>query len=157
MDHTKVGVRIGNERNVMIRLARCCRPVPGDRIIGFVSRGRGIIVHREGCPNLKGIQDFEERRMEVEWETTTAKYTSSLTVKAHYRADLFSEIEGAIRKHGGHLISGSLNETERGDLDGLFTIEMDRPADLKKITRSIRTIPAIIHLQKTRSGQDTEF
>ena len=62
--------------------------------------------------------------------------------------DLFSEIEGAIRKHQGHLISGSINETDRGDMEGFFTVEMNHPDDFKKIAKSIRSIPDILNIQK---------
>ena len=150
MDSTKIGVSINKDRNIMIHLAGCCNPTPGDRIIGFISRGRGIIVHREDCNNLGGIQDFNERKIDVEWENYSDKATESFRVNARYVADLFSEIEGAIRKHNGHLISGSINETDRGELEGYFTVEMNRPDDYKKIAKSIRTIPSVLNIQKEK-------
>ncbi len=148
MDTSKIGVSIDKERNIMIHLAGCCNPTPGDRIIGFISRGRGIIVHRDDCSNLKGINDFDERKIDVEWENYSDKATQRFKVNARYVADLFSEIEGAIRKYSGHLISGSINETDRGDLEGFFTVEMNRPDDYKKIAKSIRTIPSVLNIQK---------
>ena len=150
MDSKKIGVSINKDRNVMIHLAGCCNPIPGDRIIGFISRGRGIIVHREDCSNLGGIQDFDERKIDVEWENYSDKATESFRVNARYVVDLFSEIEGAIRKHSGHLISGSINETDRGELEGFFTVEMNRPDDYKKIAKSIRTIPSVLNIQKEK-------
>ncbi len=148
MDTSKIGVSINKDRNVMIHLAGCCNPTPGDRIIGFISRGRGIIVHRDDCSNLKGINDFDDRKIDVEWENYSDKATQRFKVNARYVADLFSEIEGAIRKHSGHLISGSINETDRGDLEGFFTVEMNRADDYKKIAKSIRTIPSVLNIQK---------
>jgi len=148
MDTTKIGISIDKEKNILIHLAGCCNPTPGDQIIGFISRGRGIIVHREDCLNLKGIIDFEERKIDVEWENYSDKATQSFKVGARYIPDLFSEIEGAIRKHNGHLISGSINETDRGDLEGIFTVEMNKIEDFKKIAKSIRTIPSVLNIQK---------
>ncbi len=148
MDTTKVGVSIDNERNIMIRLAQCCNPTPGDEIIGFVSRGRGIIVHKADCRNLKGINEFETRKIEVTWENYSSKATQRFRVMARNVPDLFSEIEGAIRKYQGHLISGSISETDRGDLEGFFTVEMNRSEDFKKIAKSIRSIPDILNVQK---------
>ena len=72
---TKVGVRIGDERNLMIRIARCCSPASGDSIVGYVSRGRGIIVHKASCPNLQYIHDFQERHIDVQWETVSPRAT----------------------------------------------------------------------------------
>ncbi len=150
MDHQKVGVSINRERNLMIHLAGCCKPAPGDRIIGFISRGRGIIVHKSDCSNLQGIHDFEERKIHVEWENWSNKAIESFRVNARNVPDLFSELEGAIRKQGGHLVSGSITETDRGDLEGFFSVEMNRIEDYKKIAKNIRAIPAVMNIQKEK-------
>jgi len=63
-------VRIGDEKNIMIRFARCCNPAPGDLITGYVSRGRGIIIHRQKCANLVNIPEVEKRKIAAEWEST---------------------------------------------------------------------------------------
>jgi len=154
LDKTKVGITIDNERNMMINLAKCCNPTTGDEIIGFVSRGRGIIVHKSNCSNLKNIKEFDQRKVHVEWETVSSKYTQRYKIHSKYRTDLFSEIEGAIRKNKGHLISGSLDETERGDLLGFFTVELEQMEDAKKVSKSIRAIPAVMNVQKVQSLQN---
>ena len=150
-DTGKVGVTIGKERNMMIKISQCCSPSPGDRIIGYISRGRGIVVHSMNCPNLRGIDDFEDRRIHVEWETAVSRTTQRFRIHARYTHDLFSEIEGSIRKYGGHLISGSLDENERGDLDGYFTVEMESGDDFKKISKSVRSIPTVLSLAKVQN------
>jgi GTP pyrophosphokinase len=147
MDRAKVAFRIGNENNMMISIAKCCNPTNGDDIIGYVSRGRGIIVHRRDCPNLAHISDFENRSIEVEWETATPKETRRFRVTSKMTSDLFSEIEGAVRKYHGHLIEGKLEEDERGNLRGNFTMELDRADDFKKVMKSIRTIPSVLNIQ----------
>ncbi len=147
MDRAKVAFRIGNEDNMMISIAKCCTPSHGDDIIGYVSRGRGIIVHRRDCPNLKHISDFENRSIEVEWETSTPKETRRFRVTSKMTSDLFSEIEGAVRKYHGHLIEGKLEENEQGYLSGNFTMELDKADDFKKVMKSIRTVPSVINIQ----------
>ena len=127
LDTSKVGVAVGSERNTLIKISRCCSPAPGDRITGYISRGRGIIVHKSTCSNLKGIEDLEDRCVHVEWETSSHKSIQRFRVHARYTADLFSEIEGSIRKHQGHLIAGGLEETERGDLEGFFHHRNGKP------------------------------
>ena len=154
LDTTKVGITIGTERNMMIKISKCCSPAPGDSIIGYVSRGRGIVVHKVDCPNLKGIDDFEDRRIHVEWETSSARSTQRFRIHSRYTHDLFSEIEGAIRKYRGHLISGSLDETERGDLEGFFTVEMEQREDYKKISKSIRAIPTVLSISRVENFQN---
>lgn len=148
-DREKVGVRVGDERNVMIRFAKCCNPTTGDPIIGYVSRGRGIIVHKKQCPNLKHIEDLNERTMEVEWETVSPKATRRFRVTAKKTNDLFSEIEGAVRKYHGHLIEGKIEEMDNGNLDAAFTMELERRDDFKKVMKSIRTVPAVLNIKNT--------
>jgi GTP pyrophosphokinase len=147
VDRAKVAFRIGNEKNMMISIARCCNPSTGDDIIGYVSRGRGIIVHRRDCPNLKHIQDFENRSIEVEWETASPKEVRHFRVTSRMTSDLFSEIEGAVRKYRGHLIEGRLEEDERGNLSGRFSMELEEKDDYKKVMKSIRTIPSVLNIQ----------
>ena len=152
-----MGVTIGDERNMMIKISQCCSPSPGDRIIGYISRGRGIIVHKVDCPNLKGIEDFEERRIHVDWETASSRFTQRFRIHSRYTHDLFSEIEGAIRKYRGHLISGSLDETERGDFEGFFTVEMESREDFKKISKSVRAIPTVLSIAKVQNFQNRYY
>jgi GTP pyrophosphokinase len=140
-------VRVADEKNMMIRFAKCCNPVTGDPIIGYVSRGRGIIVHRQNCGNLINIPDFAERKIETEWENAAALLVKRFKVEARVSADLFSEIEGAVRKYQGHLIEGRLEETGDDHLTGFFTMQMERQEDLKRILKNIRGIPAVYSIR----------
>ncbi len=149
LDGAKFVFRIGNERNLMISLARCCNPSTGDDIIGYSSRGRGIVVHRKDCPNLAHIPDFQERNIEVEWEAFSPKVVKRFRVRSKVTYDLFSEIEGAIKKYKGHLIEGKLEDDPQGNLAGFFTIELEKADDYRKILKSIRAIPSIINIQST--------
>jgi GTP pyrophosphokinase len=135
-------VRVEDEKNMMIRFAKCCKPVAGDPILGYVSRGRGIIIHRKNCSNLANISDFAERRIETEWENS-GDLVKRFKVEARLSADLFSEIEGAARKLQGHLIEGRLEETAPGHLTGFFTLSLEHPEDLKRAMKNIRGIPAV--------------
>ncbi|MDC7124008.1 MAG: RelA/SpoT family protein [Spirochaetales bacterium] len=147
VDSSKVSFKIGDEKNMMISLANCCKPTTGDSIIGYVSRGRGIIVHRTDCPNLKNINEFKERSVIVEWEAVSPTASRRFEVTSKITNDLFSEIEGSIRKFGGHLIEGKLEENDKGNLKGNFTMEMTKGVDYKQILKSIRTIPSVINIR----------
>jgi GTP pyrophosphokinase len=137
-----VQVRVEDEKNMMIHFAKCCNPVAGDPIVGYVSRGRGIIVHRKNCSNLTNIRDFAERRIETEWENGSA-LIRRFKIEARLSADLFSEIEGAVRKQQGHLIEGRLEETAAHHMTGFFTMSLERPEDIKRVMKNIRGIPAV--------------
>lgn len=143
----RAGVAIGGEKNTMIRIAGCCRPVTGDRIVGYVSRGRGIIVHREDCTTVKAIADFAERRIDVSWEVNAPFVTARYRVLARRTADIFSEMEAAVHKFRGRLREGRLDEQGDGTLAGFFTMEVDTKEDLKRIAKSIRGLPSVISLE----------
>jgi GTP pyrophosphokinase len=146
MDQSRLTFKVGDEKNIMISLAQCCNPRRGDAIIGYVSRGRGIIVHRKDCRNLKHMTEIKERSIEVEWETAVPKLTRRFRVVSRITQDLFAEIEGAIRKYHGHLIEGRLDDGEQERLIGSFTMEVANEEDFKRVVKSIKSVPSIISI-----------
>jgi GTP pyrophosphokinase len=155
-DEQVLQVRVEDEKNLMIRFARCCRPVTGDPIIGYISRGRGIIIHRRNCSNLANIPDFEERKIEAEWENAVSVLVKRFKIEAKLRTSLFSEIEGAVRKHQGHLIEGRLEETTANRLTGFFTMQLESPDSLKRVIRNIRGIPGLYSIHELSGGENHE-
>ena len=141
-------VRIEDEKNMMVRYARCCSPVTGDEIVGYVSRGRGIIIHRKNCSSLSNNPEFEKRKIEAEWENSRCALVKRFKIEAKFTANLFSEIEGAIQRRKGHLIEGRLEKTGTNSLAGFFTIQLAHADDLKTVIKNIRGIPGIINIQQ---------
>jgi len=144
----KAGVAIGGARGLVIRIAGCCRPVTGDPIAGYVSRGRGIIVHRADCRTLAAIPDFSERGIEVHWEAMTPFVTARFRLTARRSADLFSEIEAAVRKFRGHLREGKLGERGDGAYEGSFTMEVEKAEDVEKVIKAVRSVPAVLTIER---------
>jgi len=144
----KAGVSVGGMRNMMIRIAGCCKPVTGDRIVGYVSRGRGIIVHREDCRSLSTIADFEERRIDVKWEEEAINTTARYRVTTKQSADIFSEIEATIKKCAGRLKEGKLGERGDGTLSGFFILEVDSRDNLRRAAKALRTLPSILSIEE---------
>jgi GTP pyrophosphokinase len=140
-------VKVEDEKNMMIRFAKCCRPITGDPIIGYVSRGRGITVHRKNCRNLANIPDFAERKIETQWENPGSTLVRRFRIEAKMSADLFSEIEGVLRKYQGHLVEGRLEETSPHRLTGFFTVQLESAEDYKKVLKSLRGIPPVFSIQ----------
>lgn len=151
INQSKANLVVGKQKNLMISLAQCCNPKAGDEIVGYVSRGRGIIVHRVDCPNLKNMTEVNERSISVQWETDTGTIVRRFRVTSKRTLDLFSEIEGAIKKYKGHLIEGRLNDTDDGQLVGNFTMEIDKEESFSKIVKSLRAIPNIIQISQILS------
>ncbi len=145
-DSSKAGLSISGAGNLMVRFAACCKPAVGERIVGYVSRGRGIIVHRSSCKNLANIREFSERRVEVSWETAPG-LTRRYHVTGKRVLDLFSEIENAVRKHGGRLIEGRL-EDGLESLSGNFTMAYPSAEDARTSERNLRHVPSILKIKR---------
>ncbi len=139
----RTGIKVGDERNLMIRFANCCEPVVGDDIIGYVSRGRGIMIHRRNCSNLGNISDLAERSLEVEWESISPRITKQIKIKAFHSGGLFGDIEGLVKKYKGHMISGKIDEAQGDYLEGNFSLEMPRATDFKKLIKELRSFKNI--------------
>lgn len=145
-DSSRAGISVTGADDLMIRFAACCKPAVGDRIVGYVSRGRGIIVHRASCKNLPGIPDFAERRVEVTWETAPT-LTRRYHVTGRRVLDLFSEIENAVRKHGGRLLEGRLEDGQDA-LSGVFTMAYPSAEDARTSERNLRHVPSILRIRR---------
>lgn len=148
----KAGVSVEGMRNLMIRIAGCCKPVTGDHIVGYVSRGRGVIVHRADCKSLATIADFPQRRIEVSWEDDALGLTVRYHVTTKKSFDIFSEIEATIRKFAGRLKEGKLGERGDDTLSGFFILELEHREDLKKVSRALRTLPSILSIEEESGG-----
>ena len=144
----RVGLAQGNDAGLLIQLARCCRPKPSDAIVGYVSRGRGIIVHRARCANAGNIGDFNERAVEVAWETPDPRQSYSFSVTAEPDARLYSEIERIIHKDGGKLLSGKLEENAEANLTGRFTIEVNSRRDYGRVVKHLKSLDAVKSLHR---------
>ena len=95
---------------------------------------------------MERIPEVDERLIDVEWETVSPKVTLRFRVTARRATDLFGEIEAAIRKLGGHLIEGRIEESDNDTLEAFFTVEIERRRELRRIETSIRAVPAVTTL-----------
>lgn len=138
-------------KDFLVRLARCCNPVPGDPIIGYITRGRGVTVHRLNCPVLQGYKD-KERFIEVSWERTVeASYPVGILIEGQDRPGLFADVTSVIAGLGANI----LNASARGRADGTAKIsilfEIHDLDELKKVTADIRRIKGISKVNRVFS------
>ncbi len=143
----RAGLSIDGAHNMLIRIAGCCRPVTGDPIVGYISRGRGVIIHRADCKTIAAVADFEQRKIEVRWEDAS-QCTARYRVSTKLVPDIFSEIESAVRKYSGRLREGKLGERGDGNLSGFFILEADSRDNLKKTSKALRGLPSILSLEE---------
>ena len=122
--HSSNGVVVKGVDDVLVRLSRCCNPVPGDDIIGFVTRGRGLSVHRADCPNAQALRSHPERIIEVSWETSPSKSTSyqvGVYLEAVDRMSLLRDVTATLADMGTNIVSSSSTTQRDGVVDTVLT------------------------------------
>jgi GTP pyrophosphokinase len=128
---------------MMIRYSQCCQPVPGDAVIGYITRGRGISIHRTDCPNVLNLAEHPERRIEIEWEAESQdRFFVRVVVEGDDRRGLLSDIANAITGTGTNIGSAEI-KTHDGGMTGSFVVEVQDLPHLKKVMRAIRNVNGV--------------
>ena len=118
------GIRVRGVENVLMRFGRCCSPLPGDRVIGYITQGRGVSIHRADCPNVQFLRAHSERVIEVEWEPAAdGVYQVEIEIEAIDRVGLLKDILAAISETKTNVVS--VNARVRKDKVGLVNIVLD--------------------------------
>jgi len=142
------GVRIQGLENMMVRYSQCCQPVPGDNVIGYITRGRGISVHRIDCPNVLNLSEHPERRIEIEWQAEAGdRFFVRLVIEGNDRRGLLSDIAAAITETGTNIRSADINAVE-GGMKGSFAVEVQDLTHLKKVMKAIRRVKGVIAVER---------
>ncbi len=151
------GVVVKGIDDVLVRLARCCNPVPGDQIIGFVTRGRGVSVHRTTCPNARELLDSPERIIDVEWEVgSKATYQVEIYVEALDRLRLLQEVTMAIAESGVNILSSSTTTHKDGIVDMRFLFEIGEMSRLDALLRDVRNVDGVFEARRMMPGESTQ-
>jgi GTP diphosphokinase / guanosine-3',5'-bis(diphosphate) 3'-diphosphatase len=139
------GVVVEGDADVWARLSRCCTPVPGDEITGFITRGHGVSVHRSNCANLRHLLDSEpERLVEVRWSPTEdSLFLVAVQVEALDRTGLLSDVTRAISDQHVNILSASVATTRDRVAVSKFTFEMGDPKHLGHVLRAVRAIDGV--------------
>jgi GTP pyrophosphokinase len=137
------GILIGGQNNLMVRFAECCNPIPGDYIVGFLTKGRGISVHRADCPHAKLFEGDAERTVEVNWDGGEhKKYYVTMNITGADRAGMLYDISQTFVEFGANVSSGSIKAAS-GKADLSFQIEIRNLNQLKQIFRQLQKIKGI--------------
>jgi GTP pyrophosphokinase len=137
------GVRIQGVDGLMVRYAQCCQPVPGDPVVGYVTRGRGVSIHRADCPNLLLLAHEPERRLEIDWqEAAGERFLIRLTLEGNDRRGLYADVASAVSATGTDIKSMDLRSTD-GRTAGSILVEVENLSHLEKIIRATRKVKGI--------------
>lgn len=145
------GVIIEGADNLLLRLSKCCNPVPGDDIVGYITRGRGVSIHRRDCPNVQQEDDCANRLIEVEWENTKAEdkvYNAELQITGFNRNGLINDILNVINAQTNQLrnVIGRVNNDDMAVVKVVIGIQ--NLEDLKDIVDKIKKVPDVYAVKR---------
>lgn len=143
------GIRVRGHNDLLATLAQCCRPVPGEEIVGYVTRGRGVSVHSTACPNVKGLLFDPGREIAVEWETARdASFTVDLDLETEDRAGLLAKITQVISGTGSNIqsIEARTSPEKTARITGAVTVN-DRK-HLDRLLVALRAVPGVLEVRR---------
>jgi GTP pyrophosphokinase len=143
----KGGVIVKGVDDILIRFGKCCQPVPGDPIIGYITRGYGVTVHRTSCVNA--LRMSPERQIDVEWNQEIAEtYPVKIRIRTRDRVGLLADIVGHISKNNANIVSARTEPREDKTVEGFFTINVEDTAHLKRILTAIKKVKNVLAAQR---------
>lgn len=148
------GVVVKGDPDLLVRLAHCCNPVAGDDIVGFITRGRGVSVHRTTCPNVKGLMRNPERLIDVEWDTSGAtEFQVDIVVEATDRMGLLKDVTIAINDAGAHILAASTQTTHEGVARLRFRVAISSAGLLDTLLAAISRVPSVFDARRLMPGE----
>jgi len=148
-------LQVEGQDDLLVYRARCCNPIRGEEIIGYVTRGKGVAVHSRSCPNVQNLLYESDRRIQVEWgqERDTDKptrYPVKLTVICEDRSGMLKEFTAIISDDGTNIRSSSSSATPEGNAVVEFVVETVDVRHLTKLTQSLRRVPGVLEVQRAQ-------
>ena len=151
------GVHVEGLDDVMVRLSRCCTPVPGDEIMGFVTRGRGVSVHRTDCANAAGLVDHAERVIEVEWDhDQPATFVVSVEVEALDRSKLLRDVAQVLSEYHVNILSCTSQTSTDRVAKFRFDFELADPNHLESILWAVKRVDSVYAAYRVLPGHAVE-
>jgi GTP pyrophosphokinase len=144
--------------DVWAKLAKCCTPVPGDEIIGFVTRGAGVSVHRVDCGNVEGLRQQPERIIEVEWDVgPNTLFLVQIQVEALDRSRLLSDVTRVLSDHHVNILSATVSTSRDRVAMSRFIFEMADPAHLNSVLAAVRKVDGVFDVYRITGSRAAEL
>ncbi len=145
---TGKGIRIQGADGLLVRYSQCCQPVPGDQVVGYVTRGRGVSIHRGDCPNLLLLAHEPERRLDIDWhEMAGERFIVRLAMEGTDRRGLYADVAAAMSATGTDIKSLELKTTD-GRVTGAAMVEVENLAHLERIIKAARRVKGIVAVSR---------
>ncbi|MCI9246775.1 MAG: bifunctional (p)ppGpp synthetase/guanosine-3',5'-bis(diphosphate) 3'-pyrophosphohydrolase [Clostridia bacterium] len=145
------GIVVKGIDNCLVKLSRCCNPVPGDEIVGYITKGRGVSVHRKDCVNVKSLVSEENRMIDVYWyQAEKAKYNVEIEIEANDRGGLLADIIKEIESTKSKLVAVTSKATKEKISITEVTVEVENIEDLNKILKQLRKIDSVYEVKRKK-------
>lgn len=143
------GIGVKGVDNLLVKFAKCCNPVPGDKVIGYITRGRGVSVHREDCPNVGALDDAPERYLEVEWESgNTSSYLVDIQVEGKDRVGLLADIMATVSEMKTNISAVTARKTKQKNAIINMTVEIKDVPHMKAVMDRMKRVDGIIDVYR---------
>ena len=148
-------IMVKGVHDVAVRFSKCCSPVPGDEIVGFVTRGRGISIHRTDCINLMSLPELDRHRLiDAEWQQTDAqdsneKYFAEINIYANNRNGLLADVSRALTEKDIDILALNTRANKQGTATMSVSFEIRSREELQRVIDKIRTIESVIDIERT--------
>lgn len=149
------GVKVKGARDVLMQLSRCCNPVPGDRILGYITRGRGLTIHTVDCPNLEALDYDRDRLVEVEWDSATpSTHPVKVSVMTVDKTGVLANVSSAIAECHANISRAEITtrEDRKAVLD--FIVEISSTQHLDQVLKAIERVDGVITARRVRAWQE---
>ena len=152
---SKSGIVVKGIHDIAVRFSKCCSPVPGDEIVGFVTRGRGVSIHRTDCINILNLPEMErERLIDAEWEPSAeevsgGKYLAEIKIYANNRNGLLADISRALTEKNIDILSMNTRTSKQGIATMAVAFETSGKEELNRVIEKIRNIESVIDIERT--------
>ena len=148
----KSGVIVKGIDNCLVKFSRCCNPVPGDEIIGYITKGRGVSIHRTDCTNVEELLQDEKRIIDVEWydEETEGTYNVDIEVLSNDRTGLLSDIVREITSQKINIMGVNTKTSKERIATIDITVEVENIEQLNKVIRAIRKVDSVYEVNRKK-------
>ena len=154
--HASPQVAVKGVTDIWVKMAKCCMPVPGDAIVGFITKAQGVSVHRADCQNLIDLKKNQpDRIVEVSWISSNGTFLAKIQVEALDRPHLLSEVTRVLSDHGVNIISGNIATGDDRVAISQFVFEMADPQHLSKLLSAIRRIDGVFDCYRITGAKDS--
>ncbi len=147
------GMKISGMDNMLIHLSKCCNPVPGDKVIGFITRGRGVSIHTADCPNVGELTFDRDRLIDVTWgDLQTAAHAVKISVRTEDKPGLLASVSSSISATEANITHAEVMTGEDRQAMLNFTIDIKDVEHLNKIIKNIESIKVVLNVKRVKTG-----